>query len=67
MDPSVVDRLLDAFGPFLFPVALFAAGAVGYAVLFLAARLLDRERTEGTTGWSTGTSDDGGDTDRREG
>ena len=70
MDLSVVGALLEAFGPFLFPVALFAAGVVGYGVLFLAGRLLD---DEGTTEWPTGPtgptegSDDATDTERHEG
>lgn len=67
MDLPVVDALLEAFGPFLFPVLLFAAGVVGYGVLFLAGRLLDDERT---TGWSTGTTergDEAADTERPEG
>jgi hypothetical protein len=62
MDLSVVDALLEAFGPFLFPVLLFAAGVVGYGVLFLAGRLLDAEWTGTTEG-----SDDAAETDRHEG
>ena len=67
MDISVVDALLDTFGPFLFPVALFVVGVIGYGVLFLAGRWLD---DEGTTEWSRGTterSDDATDTERHEG
>ncbi len=30
--------LVDAFGPFLIPVAIFVAGLLGYAVLFLLNR-----------------------------
>lgn len=64
MDPSVVDPLFDAFGPFLLPAVVFAAGVVGYGVLFLVGRLLDDERT---AEWSTGTSagsDESAETDR---
>jgi hypothetical protein len=67
MDIPVVDAVLRAFGPFLIPAAVFAAGVVGYGVLFLAERLLD---DEGPTGWPTGTtegSDDPTDTERQEG
>jgi hypothetical protein len=51
MDSSLVDALVGAFGPFLFPVALFAAGLIGYGVLFLADRIqspnpTDQWRTE---------------------
>ena len=70
MDFAVVDVLFETFGPFLFPAALFAAGAVGYAVLLLAGRLLADEEP---TGWPTGTAETGEtdeavtDTDRHEG
>lgn len=37
---SVVDTLFDTFGPFLVPVVLFLAGAIGYALLLSADRLL---------------------------
>ncbi len=36
---SVLDTLVDTFGPFLIPVAVFAAGLVGYGVLFALSRL----------------------------
>jgi hypothetical protein len=73
MDISGVDALLDAFGPFLLPVALFAAGVVGYGVLFLVGRLMTTEGTDGTDGtdgWPTGPSEateEPTDPDRHEG
>ncbi len=41
MDPPVVDALLDVLGPFVFPIVLFAAGAVGYGLLLSVRRLLE--------------------------
>jgi hypothetical protein len=38
MDPLVVDALVETFGPFLIPVALFVAGIVGYAALVALGR-----------------------------
>ena len=67
MEPPLVDALLGAFGPFLFPVLLFAAGAVGYGVLFLVARL---RGSSGTVEWGPEPSESGedaGDADRHEG
>lgn len=66
MDISGVDALLGAFGPFLLPVVLFAAGVVGYGFLFLVGRLMAAEGT----GWRTETtdgSDDTTDAERHEG
>ncbi|MEF8842448.1 MAG: hypothetical protein V5A62_12620 [Haloarculaceae archaeon] len=66
MDVSGVDALLDAFGPFFLPVALFAAGVVGYGFLFLVGRLMAAEGA----GWWTETaegSDDTTDAERHEG
>lgn len=56
----VVDTLFDTFGPFLVPVVLFVAGAVGYAVLLFAGRLL-------TSGAATEIDDDTADADCGEG
>lgn len=67
MDISGVDALLGAFGPFLLPVVLFAAGVVGYGFLFLVGRLI---ATEGADGWPTGTNgatEEPTDPDRTEG
>lgn len=67
MDPSVAETFLDAFGPFLFPVVLFTAGAVGYGVLLLANRL---RTPEGANEWTTETpvaGDDATEADRHEG
>jgi hypothetical protein len=56
----VVDALFDAFGPFLLPAAVFAAGTVGYGVLLLAGRLL-------TSGTTAEAEDEAADTDRHQG
>lgn len=67
MDPSIVETLLDAFGPFLFPVALFAAGVVGYGVLLLANRALAAEEPGEWSSETSGVSDDTTDADRHDG
>ena len=67
MDASLVDALVGAFGPFLFPVALFAAGLIGYGVLFLADRVRSPNPTDG---WRAETDDVGegsAESDRHEG
>jgi hypothetical protein len=68
MNIPVVDALLGAFGPFVIPVLVFAAGVVGYGVLFFAGRVLS---AEGATGWATEDDeeppDPDPDPDRRDG
>jgi hypothetical protein len=67
MDPSLVEALVGAFGPFLLPVLLFAAGLIGYGVLFLAGRVLSPNPTDE---WRAETDDVGegtADPDRHEG
>jgi hypothetical protein len=67
MDVPVVDALLDAFGPFVIPTVVFAAGAVGYGLLFLAGRMLG---ADGSRPWGTEDREDRGDApdpDRRDG
>lgn len=67
MDSSLVDALVGAFGPFLFPVLLFVAGLIGYGVLFLADRVPSPNSTDE---WRTETDDVGegtADPDRHEG
>jgi len=36
--PSLIERLVATFGPFLIPATLFALGAVGYLGLWLLTR-----------------------------
>jgi hypothetical protein len=36
---GVIDLLVDTFGPFLIPVAIFAAGLLGYGLLFALSKL----------------------------
>ena len=67
MDASLVDALVGAFGPFLFPVLLFAAGLIGYGVLFLADRIQSPNPTDQ---WRTDPEDVGEgqtESDRHEG
>jgi hypothetical protein len=59
MDIAVVEVLFDAFGPFLLPAALFAAGVVGYGILLLTGRLLTSETAD--------AGDDTADADRHQG
>ncbi len=35
----VIDALVETFGPFLIPVVVFAAGLVGYGLLYALSRL----------------------------
>ncbi|WP_256562649.1 hypothetical protein [Halomarina pelagica] len=39
---SALGRLIDTFGPFLVPVAVFVAGLIGYGLLFLLTRYAQR-------------------------
>lgn len=59
MDPPVVDALLDVLGPFVFPIVLFAAGAVGYGLLLALGRLLEPVPDE-TSEWRTAGDEAGG-------
>jgi len=59
-----VDALLDAFGPFVIPAVVFAAGAVGYGLLFFAGRMLD---ADGSLPRGTEDREDTPDPDRRDG
>ncbi len=34
----MIESILELFGPFLIPVAVFAAGAIGYVVLVFLGR-----------------------------
>ena len=36
---SVLDDIVGTFGPFLIPAVVFAAGLVGYGVLFLINKM----------------------------
>jgi hypothetical protein len=40
---NAVDAVWTTFGPFVVPVALFALGVVGYAVLYTLGRLAGRD------------------------
>ena len=60
MDIPVADALLGSFGPFLLPVALFAAGVIGYGVLLFAGRLLS---ADGSPAWRTEDSEEVPDAD----
>lgn len=70
MDLSVVDTLVGVFGPFLFPVFLFAAGVVGYVVLYLLNGLRVSEDRPAWREWRTDgaeTGEETADVDRQEG
>lgn len=43
----VVDALVETFGPFLVPAALFAVGVVGYLLLVALSRLSSTDRSRG--------------------
>jgi hypothetical protein len=36
---GIVESVVETFGPFLIPAAVFAAGLVGYGVLYALTRL----------------------------
>lgn len=46
----LVDPLVEAFGPFLIPAAVFVIGAIGYGLLILLTRygLLPSKQSEDT-------------------
>jgi hypothetical protein len=52
---SVVEGVVETFGPFLIPVTVFAIGIVGYTVLYLMSRQFRRESEEGVVNLSAGT------------
>lgn len=64
MDIPVVNAFLDAFGPFVIPVVVFAAGVVGYGLLFFVGRMLD---ADGSLPWGTEDREDAPNPDQREG
>ena len=35
----ILDALVDTFGPFLIPAAVFGAGLIGYGLLYAISRL----------------------------
>ncbi|WP_276257516.1 hypothetical protein [Haloglomus litoreum] len=52
---SVVEGMVQTFGPFLIPVTVFAIGLVGYTVLYLVSRQLRPDEDEGVVNLSAGT------------
>lgn len=41
---AILESLVETFGPFLIPVAVFTVGAVGYAVLFALNRIRGKDQ-----------------------
>ena len=46
----VIDTLVETFGPFLIPAAIFAIGVVGYGILILLTRYGLLSRPGGRSG-----------------
>jgi hypothetical protein len=52
---SVLEGMVETFGPFLIPVTVFAIGIVGYTVLYLVSRQFRPDEEAGVVNLSAGT------------